>query len=343
MRIYPEQLMQQLNKGLRQAFLLFGNEPLIKQECADQIKQCAQQAGFHERHAFTIDNQLDWNEVLNCCQAMSLFSAQQIIELEVPESGLNVNQAKALLEVISHLNDDILLLLQGPRLNKKQESAKWFKAFDNISLYIPCNTPDTRHLPRFIQARCQQLKLKPDHESVVLLAQWHEGNLLALAQSLQKLTLLYPDGELTVPRLQESLSRHNHYTPFQLLDAVLAGQAKRSQRVLRQLQGEGIEATILLRTLQRELTQLYKMQEMGMKGTPLNNIFEQYRIWQSRREVYIGALHRLPLTTLIQLLQRLSLLEIQVKTDYDSNPWPALSALCAEMCGIHTHTRLSDF
>ncbi|MGR5144908.1 DNA polymerase III subunit delta, partial [Photobacterium sp. DNB23_23_1] len=78
--------------------------------------------------------------------------------------------------------------------------------------------------------------------------------------------------------------------PFQLLDAVLAGHAKRSQRVLRQLQGEGVEAVILLRTLQRELTQLYKMQEMGSKGTSLNKIFEIFRIWQSRREVYIGAL-----------------------------------------------------
>ncbi|MDX1304451.1 DNA polymerase III subunit delta [Photobacterium sp.] len=343
MRIYPEQLSQQLAKGLRQAFLLFGNEPLIKQECGDQIKHHAQQAGFTERHAFTIDNQLDWNQVLDCCNAMSLFSDQQIIELEIPDSGLNPTQAKALQEVTASLHRDILLLLHGPRLNKKQESAKWFKPLADTGLYIPCNTPDPRHLPRFIQARCQSLGLKPDHESVLMLAQWHEGNLFALAQSLQKLILIYPDGELTVLRLEEALSRHNHYTPFQLVDALLAGQAKRSQRILRQLEGEGVEATILLRTLQRELTQLYKMQEMGKKGTPLNIIFEQFRVWQSRREIFIGALHRLPLATLIQLLQRLALLEVQVKTDFDSNPWPALSALCAEMCGIPTHTTMAKF
>ncbi|MGF1716336.1 DNA polymerase III subunit delta [Photobacterium chitinilyticum] len=338
MRIYPEQLTQQLSKGLRQAYLLFGNEPLLKQECGNQIKQTAQQAGFDERHSFTIDNQLDWNQVLDCTQAMSLFSSRQIIELEVAETGLNANQAKALQEVIATLHNDILLLMHGPRLNKKQESAKWFKTVADLGLYIPCNTPDARHLPRFIQGRCQQLGLQPDHESVLMLAQWHEGNLLALAQSLQKLTLLYPDGALTVIRLEEALSRHNHYTPFQLIDAVLAGQSKRSQRVLRQLEGEGIEAVILLRTLQRELTQLYKMQEMGSKGTPLNIIFEQFRIWQSRREVYIGALHRLPLKTLVQLLRQLARLEVEIKTNFDFQPWPALSALCAEMCGIRTHT-----
>ena len=338
MRIYPEQLAQQLTKGLRQAYLLFGNEPLLKQECSDQIRQAAQQAGFEERHAFTIDAQLNWDQVLDCCQAMSLFSPRQIIELEVPESGLNANQAKALQEVIAALHQDILLLMLGPRLNKKQESAKWFRNVADHGLYIPCNTPDARHLPRFIQARCQQLGLQPDHESVMMLAQWHEGNLLALAQSLQKLTLLYPDGALTVVRLEEALSRHNHYTPFQLIDALLAGQSKRSQRVLRQLEGEGVEPVILLRTLQRELTQLYKMQEMGSRGTPLNIIFEQFRVWQSRREVYIGALHRLPLRTLIRLLQQLAHLELEVKTNFDYQPWPALSALCAEICGIPTYT-----
>lgn len=343
MRIYPEQLTQQLNKGLRQAYLLFGNEPLLKQECSQQIRQAAQQAGFDERHTFTIDAQLDWNQVLDCTQAMSLFSARQIIELEVPESGLNANQAKSLQEVTATLHNDILLLMHGPRLNKKQENAKWFKAVAEQGLYVPCNTPDARHLPRFIQARCQQLGLNPDHESVLMLAQWHEGNLLALAQSLQKLTLLYPDGALTVLRLEEALSRHNHYTPFQLVDAVLAGQSKRSQRVLRQLEGEGIEAVILLRTLQRELTQLYKMQELGSKGTPLNIIFEQFRIWQSRREVYIGALHRLPLKTLVQLLQQLAVIEVEVKTNFDYQPWPALSALCAEMCGVRTHTMTQSF
>lgn len=336
MRIYPEQLAQQLGKGLRQAYLLCGNEPLLKLESSDVIKQAAQQAGFDERHSFTVDAQLDWNTVLDCCQAMSLFSSRQIIELELPENGLNAQQAKSLQEVIDSIHEDILLLVQGPRLNKKQESTKWFKALDAKGLYIPCNTPEARHLPRFIQGRCQQLGLKPDHESVQLLAQWHEGNLLALAQSLQKLVLLYPDGDLTIVRLEEALSRHNHYTPFQLLDAVLAGQAKRSQRVLRQLQGEGVEAVILLRTLQRELTQLYKMQEMGNKGTSLNNIFENFRIWQSRREVYIGALHRLPLPVIIKLLHQLAELELRVKTDFDYQPWDALSALCAEMCGIHT-------
>lgn len=84
-----------------------------------------------------------------------------------------------------------------------------------------------------------------------MLAQWHEGNLLALAQSLDKLALLYPDGLLTLIRIEEALNRNNHFTPFQLVDTLLSGQAKRAQRILRQLESEGTEVIILLRTLQK--------------------------------------------------------------------------------------------
>ena len=37
-----------------------------------------------------------------------------------------------------------------------------------------------------------------------MLSQWYEGNLLALNQSLEKLTLLYPDGELNLVRLEKA-------------------------------------------------------------------------------------------------------------------------------------------
>ncbi|QUJ66829.1 DNA polymerase III subunit delta [Photobacterium sp. GJ3] len=334
MRIYPEQLGERLKQGLSSAYLVCGNEPLLLQETSDLLRQHGKTAGFLERHSYSVDSQLDWTEVLDCCQALSLFSARQIIELTLPETGLNANQAKSLQTVLDALHPDILLLVYGPRLNKKQESGAWFKALTAQGIYVPCNTPDARQLPRFIQQRCQQLGLKADAESIQLLAQWHEGNLLALSQSLHKLTLIYPDGTLTVPRIQDALSRHNHYTPFQLLDALLAGQAKRSQRILRQLEAEGVEAIIILRTLQRELTQLYRMQEMGKQGTPLNRIFENFRVWQNRRELYVGALHRLPLPLLLQALHQLTQLERQVKTDFDSHIWPGLSTLATLMCGM---------
>ncbi|PMN95214.1 DNA polymerase III subunit delta [Enterovibrio norvegicus] len=333
MRIYPEQLTQRLSQGLCQTYLLFGNEPLLKQESIQSILNASLQQGFEEKHRFSVDSQLNWQEVYDVCQALSLFASRQVLILTLPDSALTAAQANALKALEPFLHEDILLLLDGPRLNKKQESAQWFTLFQKNGVYIPCNTPDARQLPRFIEARCRELHLKPDHESVMLLAQWHEGNLLALSQSLMKLQLLYPDGELTLIRLQEALSRHNHYTPFQLTDALIEGKAKRAVRIVRQLQAEGVEITLLLRVIQKELVQLCKMQEYGASGMSLNTLFDHFRVWQNRRPILTAALHRLPQPRLMLLLHRLADIEVMVKTDFDSQPWPALSAFTIEMCG----------
>lgn len=337
MRIYPEQLAQRLSQGLCQTYLIFGNEPLLKEESKQAVVDTAQKQGFDEKHRFVVDNQLNWQDVYDVCQALSLFASRQVIILTLPENPLTTAQANALKELQPLLHPDLVLILDGPRLNKKQESAKWFTVFQQHGLYVPCNTPDARQLPRFIENRCHRLDLYPDHESVMLLAQWHEGNLLALSQSLMKLQLLYPDGKLTLLRLQEALSRHNHYTPFQLTDALVEGKAKRAVRIVRQLEAEGVEITLLLRVIQKELVQLCKMQEYGASGMALGKIFDHFRVWQARRPAMTAALHRLTLPTLMHLLQRLAEIEVMVKTDFDSQPWPALSAFCLDMCGHPVH------
>ncbi len=75
MRIYPEQLADHLKAGLKPCYLIFGDEPLLKLEAIDAVRQVARKQGFDERHSFVVEQGLDWNQVYDACQAMSLFSA----------------------------------------------------------------------------------------------------------------------------------------------------------------------------------------------------------------------------------------------------------------------------
>ncbi len=310
MRIFADRLVEQLNKQLHPTYLIFGNEPLLLQESRQAIQKAAFAQGFEERHRFSIDNSFDWSPVYDCCQAMSLFSARQIIEL---------------------LHSDIILVLVGTKLTKAQENAKWFKALSAQGCWVNCLTPDIQRLPQFVQARCRALNLKPDPEAVKMLAQWHEGNLFALTQSLEKLALIYPDGQLNLIRLEESLSRHNHFTTFHWIDALLAGKANRAQRIMRQLEAEGVELVILARTVQKELSQLLSMQQM-LQTAPMSKVFDQFKIWQSKRPLYSAALNRLKMSDLRRLIQLLAKIELLVKTQYDESSWPLLHQLSAEMC-----------
>lgn len=62
-RLYPEQLRAQLNEGLRAAYLLLGNDPLLLQESRDAVRQVAAAQGFEEHHTFSIDPNTDWNAI----------------------------------------------------------------------------------------------------------------------------------------------------------------------------------------------------------------------------------------------------------------------------------------
>lgn len=331
MRVFADRLADQLKRPLKGIYLVFGNEPLLLQESRDAILQSAKNAGFHEKHYFAVDSSLNWDDVYSCCSALSLFSSQQIIELEIPESGINAATSKHIIELSEQLNPDILLLIVGQKLTRQQENAKWFKALNQDGIWVSCLTPDIQRLPQFVQARCRQLNLVADSQALQMLAQWHEGNLLALKQSLDKLALLYPDGQLTLLRVEEALSRHNHYTPFQWMDALLAGKPNRSQRILRQLELEGTEPVILLRTLQRELTLLLTIKD-DANSTPLGQVFDKHRIWQTKRPLYSAAIQRLDKKQLKSLFKSLASAEIIVKTQYDNSSWPLISQLSLEFC-----------
>lgn len=331
MRIFADRLTDQLNKQLHPIYLLFGNEPLLIQESRQAIQQAAKQQGFDERYRFALDTGFDWNQVYDCCQALSLFSSRQLIELELPEAGVNAAIAKELISVAEMLHPDILLVLIGTKLSKAQESAKWFKTLNGQGCWVSCLTPDLQRLPQFVQARCRALGLMPDAEAVQMLAQWHEGNLFALTQSLEKLALIYPDGQLNIVRLEESLSRHNHFTAFHWIDALLAGKGNRAQRILRQLEAEGVEVVILVRTVQKELIQLLQMQ-MQAQNSSVPQVFDSYRIWQNKRPLYSAAMQRLTVARLQSLLQLLAQAEVLSKTQYDQSSWPLLHQLSVELC-----------
>lgn len=336
MRLYPEQLVQHLEQGFSQTYLLFGNEPLLKIEAQDSIMQHAFEHGFLQRLSFQIDNQLNWDELYQECLSMGLFAEKKIITLSMPESGVNQSIIKALAKLQEFLHPDIILILMGNKLLKRQESAKWFTALLETGVYIPCNTPLPRFMPQFVMQRCQRIGLQPDSQSIDMLINYHEGNLLALKQSLEKLILVYPDGVLNLPRMQQALSRHNHFSPYQLIDTLLEEKPKRAVRILQELNAEGIEPVILLRSLQRELGILYSLKVTLTQHAETKKVFDSFNIWQNKRQLYINTVNRLPLRVFKHLIQQLSQLEISYKTDYEADLWPRLTGICIQIAGAQT-------
>ena len=336
-RLYPEQLRAQLSEGLRAAYLLLGNDPLFLQESQDAIRHACVNEGFTEHHTFTLDASTDWNEIFSLCQAMSLFASRQTLLLLLPENGPNAAINEQLSTLVSLMHDDLLLIVRGNKLTKSQENAAWLQALASRAVQISCQTPEPAQLPRWLANRAKQSNLQLDEPASQLLCYCYEGNLLALAQALERLSLLWPDGKLTLPRVEQAVNDAAHFTPFHWVDALLAGKSKRALHILQQLRLEGSEPVILLRTVQRELLLLVTLKRQSAH-TPLRSLFDKHRVWQNRRGMVGEALNRLSGPQLRQAVTLLSRAELTLKQDYGQSIWAELESLSLLLC----HKALAD-
>jgi DNA polymerase-3 subunit delta len=330
-RIYPEQLGAQLREGLRACYLLSGNEPLLLQEAQDEIRAAAQQQGFTEHFSVVLEAGTDWQDIFATCQELSLFASRQTLLLILPENGPNAAMSEQLLMLSTLLHSDILLVLRASKLTKAQENSAWFKALSAHGVLVPCQTPEQAQLPRWVAARAKKQQLTLDDAANQLLCYCYEGNLLALSQALERLALLWPDGKLTLPRVEQAVNDAAHFTPFHWVDALLAGKSKRALHILHQMRSEESEPVILLRTLQRDLLLLVTLQRQ-MASTPLRTLFDQHRVWQNRRTLFSDALQRLSSAQLGQAVRALTHIELTLKQDYGQSVWAELETLALVLC-----------
>ncbi|WP_075180668.1 DNA polymerase III subunit delta [Pantoea sp. 1.19] len=340
-RIWPEQLGAQLQEGLRPCYFLQGNDPLLLQESHDALRKAAEGQGFTEHLTFSLDASTDWDTIFSHCQALSLFASRQTLTLIFPDSGPNAAMGAQLEQLAGLCHHDLLLLLRLPKLTRAQENSGWYKALSEQAALVPCQTPEHAQLPRWVMSRAKSQGLTLDDAACQLLCYCYEGNMLALAQALERLSLLWPDGKLTLPRVEQAVNDAAHFTPFHWIDALLAGKSKRALHILQQLRQEESEPVILLRTLQREMMTLLQLQRQ-MRSTPLRTLFDQQRVWQNRRPLLSEALQRLQPAQLHHGFRLLSQMELTLKQDYGQSLWAELETLSLLLCLPHFPEHFCD-
>lgn len=326
-KISDSQLVTKLaqNDSLRY-FITVGNDPYLQYTAQNQIKAKLTSLGYAEHTVFVIDNQTDWNQIYQSSQAMSLFANQIALILQFGETALTVALAKKLDELTASLSSDISLLISLSKMTKTQENAQWFKTLSEHLMVISCNTPDAEQLPQWIKQQLPHYGLDLEKQSIELLSYYYEGNLLALAQILEQLKLLYPTGKISYNQLENNVNDTAIFTPYHWVDAMLAGKTKRSIHILQQLKSNDTEPLILLRTLQRELILLINIHKYTAKHN-LKMAYDFYKVWQNRRNLITPYLNKTNLEQLYQILNKLTELEIILKHDYQSPVWEQLTTL----------------
>jgi DNA polymerase-3 subunit delta len=137
MQVRSDQLGPHLQKGLRQLYTVWGDEPLLAQEAGDAIRAAARAGGCSERQVHTVAGaHFDWSGLLGASMAMSLFSERQLIEIRIPSGKPGKDGSDALQRYCESLSDDVVTLVQLPRLDRTQQSSAWFTALDAAGVTV---------------------------------------------------------------------------------------------------------------------------------------------------------------------------------------------------------------
>lgn len=337
MQLRPEQLDAQLARGLKPVYTVHGDEPLLAQEAGDAIRAAARAAGYSERKVFAVSGaHFDWSAVLGAAQAMSLFAERQLIEIRIPSGKPGKDGSEALQRYCEHLSDDVLTLVQLPRLDGQQLKSAWFNALDNSGVSLRLETLERKLLPQWIAQRLarQQQRVREGEEgqrTLAFIADRVEGNLLAAHQELQKLALLHPSGELSFEQVEAAVLNVARYDVFKLGEAVLGGQTARALRMLEGLRAEGEAAVLVHWTLADDLRALRRVRAALDAGKPLPAALAEARVWGAKQRLIERAAPLMATHQVEHLVAAASICDGLVKglrhPDWPLDAWAALERL----------------
>ena len=336
MRVSLPSLSGQLKQGFQPLYLLFGAETLLVEEALQPIRTCARQAGFLERLRFTVEPGFDWNKLLEYSQTMSLFAEKRLIELRLPTGKPGDAGAKALIDYAENQNaDDTTLVVICGGIEKRAQNTKWFKTVEAAGIVIECPTIGADKLPNWISQRLTAEGLKFDFDAVERLSHFVEGNLLAAAQEINLLSLLYPKQQISAEIIEQVIADHARFNVYSFVDACLAGSVHRVIRILHSLKREQMEPVIILWALARDariLCQLSVAMEQGERPQ-----FQRYGVWSSRSGIVNAALKRLSRPQWENILRRLGRADLMAKGRASlqrKDIWEEIESICLGMCGL---------
>lgn len=282
-------LLRSLEKGaLAPVYLLGGEEPLQLQEAGDAIRAKARASGYSEREVLDVDAHFDWDRLARSAASLSLFATRRVIELRLPTGKADRAGSDAITEWCKSPAADTVLLISAAEWSKKHEGA-WVKAVERAGVYVWLKPPRLDELPAWIRARMRGKGFAANDDAVALLATRAEGNLLAIAQEIDKLALLREGGAVSAADLEALDADNAQYNVYNLTDAAFGGDAARALHVLAGLRGEGEDLIPMLGWLLNQLDLAYRLASAPDFATGVRN---EHGLWPARQQLFAGALKR---------------------------------------------------
>ncbi|HEV7606931.1 MAG TPA: DNA polymerase III subunit delta [Steroidobacteraceae bacterium] len=326
MKLTLESLRTHLAGEPARAYLVSGDEVLLVGEAADAIRACAKRAGFDEREVFFIERVADWEAVRATSNNLSLFGSRKLIEIRLPSGKPGVGGANAIVDLLSNVSPDNVYLMLTGKLEREQNNSAWVKAFESTGAWLATWPVELARLPQWLRARAAALELDVDDDAVRFIVERTEGNLLAAQQELEKLKLgaagIGNRKHIDLAAVQASIGESARFDVFQLGEAALGADVPRALRILAGLRSEGVEPTLALWSIAREIRNVWGTTQQGAA-----------RGWQKPSAALENAKRRAAKLPYARLSARTSRADRMIKGQQRGDAWDEMALMIVEFAG----------
>ncbi len=333
-KLRSDQLKKALAKNLAPIYLITGDESLLVQEACDSIRRQANLNGYTERELHHTDAGFQWDHLFNSANSMSLFAEKKIIEIRVHNGKPGDTGSKAIIEYCQSLSDDNLLLLICPKIDKRSQNAKWFKALEKYADIVTVWPIGLQQLPRWVEQRLEAAGLYAERNAIDILCAKVEGNLLAAAQEIEKLKLLVNEKKIDAQTMADAVTDSARYDVFGLVDKAISGNSRAAIASLSGLKGEGTEATLILWALSREIRVITSIKEGLENGKSFELCAKQNGVWENRKPAIKQIVYRLRLKQMYMLIRKSSHADKIIKGSQKGDVWNVLNDIVLALSGI---------
>lgn len=329
MLIKHSALIHTLAKGLKPVYLIFGNDEYLLNEACHTIKEQFQKQTTITCQSLELNTQADWYELIDQANSFGLFAEHTLIEARFNKKTLDKTTQKILESYLNAANEQTLIIIRAPLMTYKSVS---HLATLNHLLIVQINQLNNNEQLLWIKNQLKIKNILVDDDVPNEILHYTQGNLLASAQSIERLSLLAkPNTYFKRQDIGQQLIDQREYEVQELVESCLKGESEKVLRILEQAEHGKGEHVLILWLLMQTLRQLTALGHPASSHIPFSKRCASLNIWPSRENLYRNALLRIDTMQLNRLLQACHRIDLHIKTN-QGNIKSDLSALALSIC-----------
>lgn len=288
-----------------------------EEECfiRDKINEIIKNSGNDPIRFDGRDKVFSYDELIESCLGNSLFSSGSLVLVEEPDFLVRKVDDKKLEPVYNYVDNPVYEtdLIFYTYQNNFNNRLKAFKKINENAQLITLNSYDYRNFNSYVRTRLNEEGLKLNNEAVTLLSNICKRSATLLNSNLEVLKL-YPE-TITAQVINRLCSASDDNDSFELINALTSKDISKAISSERKLLNENDSALSVIGLLASQLRYLYQIAYYVSSGKKKPEIMELCNINEYRYNKAMATINVLDKRQIIELLYKLSDLDIKCKSD----------------------------